>query len=108
MNKEAVAMKNWNYNPVTGEIVATLEKICGPEAVISGNAKQLEKYSHDAVAEKQYAHAPEVVVSPSTTDQIAAIMRLANELRVPMTPRAAGSPAAPSPFMAASFSAWSA
>jgi glycolate oxidase len=79
------------YNPVTPQIVAQLEEICGAGAVICGDLKRLEKYAHDAVAEKQYAKMPEVVVAPSTTEQVAAVIRLANEQRIPVTPRAGGS-----------------
>lgn len=83
--------KNLHYNPVTPDIVTALMRICGQEAVLFGDARQLERFSHDAVAEKQFAHPPEAVVSPSTTEQVAAIMRLANETRIPVTPRAGGS-----------------
>jgi glycolate oxidase len=79
------------YAPVTPEIVEALGKICGPDAVIYGDRKRLQKYARDAVSEQQYAHLPEVVVSPSTTEQVAAVMGLANQTRVPVTPRAAGS-----------------
>ncbi len=86
-----MAAREWTYNPVTPEIVEEIRRICGAEAVIYGDARRLQKFSHDAVAEKQYAHAPDVVASPSTTGQVAAIMRLANRMRIPVTPRAAGS-----------------
>jgi glycolate oxidase len=84
------AKKN-SYIPVTIDVIGELTKICGKEAVIFGDDRQLEKYSHDAVSEKQYFHLPEVVVSPSTTEQVSAIMRLANEMKIPVTPRAGGS-----------------
>ena len=84
-------MNNRTYNPVTPAVVAGLEKICGKEAVIFEDEKRLEKFSRDAVAEAKYAHMPEVVVAPDTAEQVAAVMRLANDARIPVTPRAAGS-----------------
>jgi len=64
-----MATHTWNYNPVTQAVSQALVKICGPEAVVFGDARQLEKFSHDAVAEKQYAHMPDIVVFPSTAQQ---------------------------------------
>jgi len=79
------------YNAVTPQIVDSLAGICGMEAVIYDDSKRLAKFSRDAVAENKYAQMPEVVVAPSTTEQVAAVMRLANAMRIPVTPRAAGS-----------------
>ena len=84
-------MQDTRYNPVTPEIVAALEAICGHDGVVFGDAKRLDKFARDAVAEKKYARRPDVVVMPATTEAVAAVMRLANEARVPVTPRAAGS-----------------
>jgi glycolate oxidase len=80
-----------SYNHVTAEIAAELQRIVGERDVIFGDAERLEPYSHDEVAEKQYAHLPDCVVRPATAEQIAAILRLANRRRVPVTPRGAGS-----------------
>ncbi len=78
------------YSRVTPEIVAQLREIVGPRFVIHGDAEQLEPYSHDEVAEKQYHAMPEVVVRPRTAEEIAAIMKLANRARIPVTPRGGG------------------
>ncbi len=78
------------YSRVTPEIVAQLREIVGPRFVIYGDAEQLEPYSHDEVAEKQYHAMPEVVVRPRTAEEIAAIMKLANRERIPVTPRGGG------------------
>jgi len=45
-------------------------------------------YAQDA---SHFHHAPDVVALPETTQEVAAILRLANELRMPVTPRGAGS-----------------
>lgn len=79
------------YSPVTSQIITELQQIVGSKYVIFGDPEKLEPYSHDEVAEKQYAHFPEVVVKPRTAEEIAAIMRLANRERIPVTPRGAGS-----------------
>jgi glycolate oxidase len=55
------------------------------------DAEQLEKYSHDEVADPHYANMPEVVVKPQTAEEIAAILQLANHTKIPVTPRGAGS-----------------
>jgi len=79
------------YNKITSEIIDELVKILGAKNVIYDDIEAMEKYSHDEVAEKSYAHMPEVVVKPSTTIEIAKIMKLANKYKIPVTPRGAGS-----------------
>ncbi len=79
------------YRPVTAEVVAELQAIVGEQQVIYGDPERLENYSHDEVAGAEYAHLPEVVVKPDGAAQIAAILRLANRERIPVTPRGAGS-----------------
>lgn len=79
------------YQPVTDDIVAELQSICGRENVVFDNPKKLQRYSHDQVPGSKYAHLPEVIVMPSSAREIAAIMRLANDRMIPVTPRAAGS-----------------
>lgn len=78
------------YNPVTAEIVKSLQGIVGEKNVIFGDEEKLASYSHDEVAEKEYAHMPEVVVKPSSAEEISAIMKLAYESDIPVTPRGAG------------------
>jgi glycolate oxidase len=81
----------FTYHPVTPAIVDELKAIVGNKYVIYGDAEKLEPYSHDEVAEAQYAHMPECVVRPDGAQQIAEIMKLANRERIPVTPRGAGS-----------------
>ncbi len=78
------------YNKVDQEVLDSLKKIVGDQYVITDEEK-IEPYSHDEVAEAEYAHMPDVVVKPRTAQEIAAIMKLANEKLVPVTPRGAGS-----------------
>ena len=79
------------YSPVTAAIVEELKEICGSENVISDDPKQIEHYAHDQVPGEKYAHPPEVVVKPGHAEEVEAIVRLANEHLIPITPRGAGS-----------------
>jgi len=84
-------MTSRQYNPVTDDIVARLRKIVGDKYVIYEDADALEPFSHDEVPDKRYRHAAEAVVRPISADEIRQIMKLANRLNVPITPRGAGS-----------------
>jgi glycolate oxidase len=79
------------YNRVTPKIVEELKRIVGERYVVFGDPEKLEPYSHDEVAEKEYAHMPEAVVRPVSAEGIAAVMKLANREKIPVTPRGAGS-----------------
>ncbi|MGC9399416.1 MAG: FAD-binding oxidoreductase [Anaerolineae bacterium] len=79
------------YATVTPEVVTTLREIVGERNVIYDDPEKMEAYAHDEVADERFAHAPEVVVKPGDAEEIAAIMRLANRERIPVTPRGAGS-----------------
>ncbi len=79
------------FSPVTPEIVCELRNIVGDRYVLWGDAEKLEPYGHDEIAEAHYAHAPDAVVRPNSADEIAAVLKLANRERIPVTPRAAGS-----------------
>ncbi len=80
-----------SYSPVTAAVAEELAGIVGAKYVIFGDAEKLSAYSHDEVAEAQYARMPEAVVRPRTAGKIAQIMKLANRERIPVTPRGAGS-----------------
>ncbi len=79
------------YNSLTPSTVDELIKIVGPSYVVYNDPEKLETYSHDEVAEAEYAHMPEAMVRPESAEEIAAIMKLANRERIPVTPRGAGS-----------------
>jgi len=78
------------YSQVTEAIVSELVRIVGDGSVIT-DAERMEPYSHDEVAEPEYAAMPEVVVKPRTAEEISKIMKLANREKIPVTPRGAGS-----------------
>jgi glycolate oxidase len=79
------------YNRVTPQMVEELKKIVGERYVVFGDPEKLEPYSHDEVAEKEYAHMPEALIRPVSAEEIAAVMKLANREKIPVTPRGAGS-----------------
>ena len=79
------------YNPVTEAIIEKLKSIVGEKYVICGDKDALEAFSHDEIPDRRYAHMPDVVVRPRTTEEISAIMKLANTEMIPVTPRGAGS-----------------
>ncbi|KYZ74757.1 FAD-binding protein [Anaerosporomusa subterranea] len=78
-----------HFNPVTPALVADLKNVLG-ERFVSLDPDKLEAYKTDEEANPKYHHLPDVVVFPETTEQVAAIVRLANQYVVPVTPRGAG------------------
>jgi glycolate oxidase len=84
-------MPEGGYNPLSPELIDELIAIVGERYVIHSDPDKLQPYSHDEVPDPEYACMPEAVVRPETTDQVSAIMHLANRHRIPVTPRGAGS-----------------
>ena len=78
-----------HYNPVTPELIAKLKAVAGDKNV-RYDEETLTQYQTDEEGNPHYFRKPEVVVFPETTEQVAAIVKLANEFLVPITPRAAG------------------
>jgi glycolate oxidase len=69
------------------KVVSQLEKIVGKGAVLTAK-EDLNAYSYDGTT--TWAHMPDVVVLPTTTEQVSRILKLANEKIIPVTPRGAG------------------
>lgn len=78
------------YGAVDAAIIDELRSILGDRWVLT-EADKLETYSHDETSAEEYGHMPEVAVLPANTEQVAAVVRLANRKRIPITPRGAGS-----------------
>jgi len=83
-------MSAHGYNPVTPEVLDELRAIVG-ERFVETDPEKLEPYSHDETHGVAFRAMPEVVVKPRTAEEIAAVVRLANRRRIPVTPRGAGS-----------------
>ena len=78
------------YNKVTPELIDELMALLGKHNM-TVDPEKLQTYQTDEEANPIYFHTPEVVVFPETTEQVAAIMKMANKYLVPVTPRGGGS-----------------
>lgn len=77
------------YAKINEEIIAKLQALVGAENVLT-SAEKLKEYSHDEVTDPAYHHLPEAIVMAENTNQVAAVVRLANEFHFPVVPRGAG------------------
>lgn len=68
-------------------LIGEFEKIVGKEGVLTSK-EALKAYSYDGTT--SWIHEPDVVVFPTSTQQIAAIMKIANAEKIPVTPRGGG------------------
>ncbi|HOJ43042.1 MAG TPA: FAD-linked oxidase C-terminal domain-containing protein [Syntrophorhabdaceae bacterium] len=64
-----------------------LERIVGKENVLT-TPEALKAYSYDGTT--SWIHEPDVVVFPTTTQQVSEIVKLANKEKIPVTPRGGG------------------
>jgi glycolate oxidase len=69
------------------EHIDLLTEIVGAEYILL-DKESLENYGHDETEHLVYP--PEVVVKPSTTEEVSRIMQLCNNRLIPVTPRGAG------------------
>lgn len=76
-----------NYNKISPEVLKAIRNIVEEQYVFI-DAEALSDYGHDETEELLFL--PEVVVKPRTADEISAILKLANEHLIPVTPRGAG------------------
>ncbi|MEO6167698.1 MAG: FAD-linked oxidase C-terminal domain-containing protein [Chitinophagales bacterium] len=75
------------FHKITAEDIHHFQSICGTVYVMADEAS-LMHYSHDQTEDLKFL--PEVVVKPSSTEEISAILRYCNENNICVTPRAAG------------------
>jgi len=68
------------------QLISALTAIVGADNVIV-DPDRLDTYGHDEFSLREIQHRPDVVVRPKTTEETAAVLRLANEHRIPVTPR---------------------
>jgi glycolate oxidase len=69
------------------DLIQALGKITGKDAVLA-DLVEMSSYAYDATSE--WHHMPDVVVFPTSVEQVSAIMTLANEHVIPVTVRGAG------------------
>lgn len=77
-----------NYNKLTPELTEALTAVVGAGRIQIGDGVK-ESYGHDEMP-IYGRYMPEAVVLPETTEEVAQIMRLCAENRVPVTVRGAG------------------
>ena len=77
------------YKPVTNEVIEALKAAVGSEYVLTEPAK-LDAYKTDEETNPHYFHLPEAVVLPGSTEEVAAVVKLANQYKFPITVRSAG------------------
>ncbi len=82
------------YGKVTEKTIENLTSIVGSENV-SSRPEVKYCYSRDSTI---FTHSPDVVIRPDSTDQVAAILRLANQDNIPVTPRGGGTSASGGPL----------
>ncbi|MEG1823367.1 MAG: FAD-binding oxidoreductase [Cloacibacillus sp.] len=78
------------YGKITESVYKELLAITGPAGVVINDADALDNYAWDQ-AGRIWGHMPEAVVKPADTAQVSKVMKLASRLRIPVTPRGAGS-----------------
>lgn len=71
---------------LTADIMRRLAAVVGPENVLS-DREEIEDYSHDEFSLRDIRRYPDAVVKPRRTEEVAALLRLADEARLPVTPR---------------------
>ena len=78
-----------SFNPVTKELVDALVDALG-EHKVKQDPDILQSYQTDQEGDPRFHHMPELVVFPESTEEVAKVIRLANQYKVPITPRSGG------------------
>lgn len=71
---------------ISPAIRAAIEAVVGAGNAFSDPERTVD-YGHDEFSLREIARQPDLVVRPGTTAEVAAVLRIANEARVPVTPR---------------------
>jgi glycolate oxidase len=83
----AKALEEGDIAVLDPNIIKQLKDIVGKDQVLTVK-EDLATYAYDGTT--TWSHAPDVVVLPTGVDQISAILKLADENRIPVTPRGSG------------------
>ena len=75
------------YGKVTPEVADALRAACGAAFVVTSEEER-RPYGRDETEDLWFD--PEIVVRPRTTEEVAAVLRVATAHRIPVTPRAGG------------------
>jgi D-lactate dehydrogenase (cytochrome) len=76
-----------SFNPVTPDVINSLVAILGADAVSTSRA-DIDLHSRDQSFHE--GRAAEVILFPTVAQQVADVLKLANELRIPVTPWGVG------------------
>ncbi|MBX7142679.1 MAG: FAD-binding protein [Chitinophagales bacterium] len=76
-----------DFTRISGDDITFFKSVIG-EANVLYDAESLEKYSHDETEDLRFP--PEVVLKPSSPEEISSILSYCNERSIPVTPRGAG------------------
>ena len=75
-----------NFGTLTENILSQFSAICGSEYVITDeNIRQ--DFGHDETEDFNFL--PDVVVKPASSDEVAAILKVCNMYKIPVTPSGA-------------------
>lgn len=77
------------FTEMSRETIDLLADIVGQTGIVTDHEKMID-YSHDEYSQHDIRNFPEAVVKPQNADQISRVVRLANERKVPLTPRGGG------------------
>lgn len=75
------------YNKITPEILDELKNITGDEFVLC-DEESIKLHSSDETEDLKFP--PEVIVNPSSAEEISKIFKIANKYNIPVTPRGGG------------------
>ena len=87
MPVKEVIVDSKGYRQVDDATIKALCGLVGDENVLVGS-QEMEAYSHDETVGLQAT--PEVVVKVTSAEQVSHILKLAQRMRIPVTPRGAG------------------
>ena len=76
------------YKKVDGQVMKRLEEIV--EGRIISDPERMQDYAGDEFADSSIRKIPEVVVQPKSTEEVSQILKLANQEKIPVTPRGGG------------------
>lgn len=79
-------MSKYTYNQITPEIIEQLKIAANGHVIVDGDIN--EDFSHDEM--RIYGeNMPDVLVEPTTTEEVAAVMKICNDNKIPVTPSGA-------------------
>jgi len=74
------------YARIDAAFMEGLKAAIGEKNMITDREK-MSDYAHDEYSQEDIRHYPDVVVKPSSTEQVSGVVKLCHEKRIPLTPR---------------------